>query len=76
MIAVVEVSQPVTASTWPVSSGAKSEPMTTTSTSFSANIVLLQQGGEQDLAGRLDADLLADHVLGVRTGFFSSEKKV
>ena len=27
------------------------------------NIVLLQQRCEQDLAGRLDADLLADHVL-------------
>ncbi len=63
LIAVVEVSQPVTASVWPVSSGAKSEPMTTTSTSFSGILCFFSRAEEQDLAGRLDADLLADHVL-------------
>ena len=62
--AVVLVSQPVTTSTCPVSSGIMSEPMVTICTSFAIDLVLGQQRAQQDHAGRLDADLLAGEVRG------------
>ena len=61
--AVVLVSQPVTASTWPVSSGVMSAPIGDDGDVLLGDLVLRQQRAQQDHAGGLDADLLADHVL-------------
>ena len=62
-MALVLVSQPVTQSTWPVSTGDMSAPMRDDLHVLVGDLVLGEQRAQQDDAGRLDADLLADQVL-------------
>ena len=72
--AVVLVSQPVTTSTWPVSSGDMSAPMVTICTSFSGILFLASSARSRMTPVAWMPTFLPTRSFGSRIGFFFSEK--